>query len=320
MLLIFGTHGAPGATTSAIFTAAMWTAEHGSVGLIDGDPTGGTLAAHLRLLQDPGVASLITRRHIDRNTLLECSQNVLVEKLQVAPLPTSPQGSSLAAQRLVDRGEDLAMISKSMPVIIDAGRAYFGTPMANLVPHASAVILVFQSAHLPAMAALQNYRQMLGLDAVPPAGGPPQSSDSEAEDEDQGEDQAEGQDENQAEASTCPVGLVSVGPQYFSSEELREHVDLPVIASFPYDHIRAYNYVDTMLAINRQSKRFLESAKQAAEAIWDFAYSDAPPMFELPEDLMEDIHPDDPFAMTFQDPASDAAEAATVTSAASSGK
>ena len=265
MLLVFGAHGAPGATTSAIFTAALWTADHGSVGLIDGDPTGGTLAAHLRLLQDPGVASLITRRHIDRNTLLECSQNVLVEKLQVSPLPASPQGSSLAVQRLVDRGEDLAQISKAMPVIVDAGRAYFGTPMAGLVPYASAVILVFQSAHLPAMAALQNFSQLLGLDD-PDAG---QSAIEEM--------LADTPDaEPLAKTPTCPVGLVTVGPQYFSDEEFKEHVDLPLIASFPYDHVRAYNYVDTMLAINRQSKRFLEEAKKAADTIWDFTYAAAP--------------------------------------------
>ena len=309
MLLVFGTHGAPGATTSAIFTAALWTAAHGSVGLIDGDPTGGTLAAHLRLLQDPGVASLITRRHIDRNTLLECSQNVLVEKLQVSPLPASPQGASLAVQRLVDRGEDLALISKSMPVIVDAGRAYFGTPMAGLVPYASAVILVFQSAHLPAMVALQNYRQMLGLD------GPDADQTAIGE-----EPPAALEAELSTKTPTCPVGLVTVGPQYFSEEEFEEHVDLPLVASFPYDHVRAYNYVDTMLAINRQSKRFLEEAKKAADIIWDFTYAAAPPVFELPEESLEDIHPDDPFAMTFQDPSRPVLGAATVESAASSGK
>ena len=307
MLLVFGTHGAPGASTLSIYTAAMWTAGGRSIGLLDGDPTGGTLASHLRLLQDPGVASLVTKRNIDVDTVLACTQNVLVEKMRVSPLPASLQGASLAAQKLADRGEELHRIAKGLPIIVDAGRAYFGTPAAQLVPHATAVILVVQSAHLPAMAELANYRQMLGLEAesradskAGPKGGPRADSDAESD-----ADAAVEPESSMADS----IGLVTVGDQYFTDEEFKSHTGLPVVANFPYDPTRAYNFVDTLHGINRAAKKFLEEAKTAADILWELTYPDMSPEEEKSDKFgpssFEEAYADDPFAHSLMETGSE---------------
>ncbi len=286
MLLVFGTHGSPGATTSCIFTAALWTAGSRSVGLVDADPTGGTLAAHLRLFQDPGVASLIINNTIDADTLLTCSQNVLVEKLHVLPLPTSASGSSIAVERLAERGLELAQVSTQIPLIVDAGRAYFGTPVVKLIPHASAVLFVMQSAHPPALSSMLFYRQMLGIDAESLS-----HSDS----------LIASRDKLEALLSNS-FGLITIGPKYFSDEEFEEQIGLPVIASFPYDPLRAYDFGDTLLGVNRASKRFLHASRKASDAIWQFAYPSLSQKITT-----EEIYVDDPFALAFEDPESIAA-------------
>lgn len=280
MLLVFGTHGSPGATTSSIFTSALWTAGDRAVALVDADPTGGTLAAHLRLFQDPGVASLIISSTIDADTVLSCSQNVLVDKLHVLPLPTSVTGSSIAVERLAERGQELSQVSTQMPLIVDAGRVYFGTPLVKLVPHASAVVFVLQSAHPPALASLSFYRQMLGIDAESLA---------------QSESPVAVRDKLEALMANS-FGLVTVGPKYFADEEFEDEIGLPVIASFPYDPPRAYDFFDTLLGVNRASKKFLHGAKMASDALWEFAYPHITQKI-----ARSSVYVEDPFAVSFQD-------------------
>jgi len=266
----------------------MWTASGRQVGLIDADPTGGTLNSHLGLFQDPGVASLIINSTIDSNTLITCSQNVLVDKLHVLPLPESASGSSLTVERLVDRGEELASVSTSIPLIVDAGRAYFGTPASKLIPYASAVIFVLQSAHPPALASMMSYRQLLGLDATSL---------------DQPNSPFQSKDKIEALMSNS-FGLVTIGSQYFSDEEFEERIRLPVVASFPYDPLRAYDFYDTVLGENRASKKFLGRIKLAADALWQFTYPGL-----VQKIAAEQVYVEDPFAVAFEDPESLAAAA-----------
>lgn len=259
----------------------MWTAGSRQVALIDADPTGGTLISHLGLFQDPGVASLIINSTIDVDTLITCSQNVLVDKLHVLPLPESAAGSSLTVDRLVDRGEELAGVSKTIPLIVDAGRAYFGTPASRLIPYASAVVFVMQSAHPPALASMTSYRQMLGIDAVS-LNSPSSVFTSK----------------DKIEALLADsFGLVTIGPQYFSDEEFEKQIKLPVVASFPYDPSRAYDFYDTVLGENRASKKFLGQIKLAADALWGFAYPGIAQSITT-----EQVYIEDPFAVAFEDP------------------
>lgn len=286
MLLVFGTHGAPGASTLSILTAAMWTSGGREVALIDADPTGGTLASHMGLFQDPGVASLILSRTIDVNSVLTCSQRVLVEKLRVLPLPTSVAGSSASIERLAERGEELSQVATKLPLIVDAGRAYYGTPLAALVPHATAVIFVIQSAHIPALASLASYRHMLGIDA----------------------DSLSGDTSPVVRADRLQAlladsfGIVTIGPPYFAQDEFEEQTGLKVIASMPYDPHLAYDFVDTLLMPNRRAKNFMEDTKSVSNVLWNMAH----PQMSQKLDT-EDVFVDDPFAVAFDDPDSVAA-------------
>ena len=286
MLLVFGTHGSPGASTLSILTAVMWTSGGREVALVDADPTGGTLASHLGLFQDPGVASLILSRTIDVDTVLTCSQRVLVEKLRVLPLPTSVAGSSASVERLSERGEELSQVATKLPLIVDAGRAYYGTPMAALVPHAKAVVFVLQSAHIPALASLANYRQMLGIDIETLA---------------EGEGQVASDDRLQALLANS-FGIVTVGPSYFAEDEFEEQTGLPVIASMPYDPELAYDFADTLLMPSRRAKRFIADTTSVANILWEKAQ---PQMIQ--KLATEDVFVDDPFAVAFDDPDSVAA-------------
>ena len=302
MLLIFGTHGSPGASTLSILTAAMWTSGGREVALIDADPTGGTLASHMGLFQDPGVASLILSRTIDVGSVLTCSQRVLVEKLRVLPLPTSVAGSSASIERLAERGEELSQVATKLPLIVDAGRAYYGTPLAALVPHASAVIFVIQSHHIPALASLASYRNMLGIDADSLAADAEASPVARA-------------DRMQALLSDS-FGIVTVGPPYFAQDEFEEQTGLKVIASMPYDPHLAYDFADTLLMPNRRAKYFMADVKSVSNVLWNITH----PLMSQKLDT-EDVFVDDPFSVAFDDPdsvtASQRTEIAQESSAAS---
>ena len=279
MLLVFGTHGSPGASTLSILTATSWTLGGREVALIDGDPTGGTLASHLGLFQDPGVASLILSRTIEVDTVLTCSQRVLVENLRVLPLPTSVAGSAASVERLSERGEELSQVATKLPLIIDAGRAYYGTPMAALVPHAKAVIFVVQSAHIPSLASLTNYRQMLGIDV-----------------ESLGEDSKTLAGSDRLEALLADsLGIVTIGPSYFAEDEFKEQTGLSVVASMPYDPDLAYDFADTLLMPNRRSKNFMADATSVANILWNMAHP------QMAQKLTtEDMFVEDPFAVAFE--------------------
>ena len=280
MLLVFGTHGSPGASTLSILTAAIWASGGREVALIDADPTGGTLASHLGLFQDPGVASLILSRTIAVDTVLTCSQRVLVENLHVLPLPTSVVGSATSVERMAERGEELSQIATKLPLIVDAGRAYYGTPMATLVPHAKAVIFVIQSAHIPSLASLAYYRQMLGIDA-----------DGMAEDS-----KAFAGSERLEVLLTNSFGIVTVGPSYFAEDEFKEQTGLSVVASMPYEPDLAYDFADTLLMTHRRAKRFVADATSVANILWEKAHP------QMTQKLVsEDVFVDDPFAAAFDD-------------------
>lgn len=280
MLLVFGTHGSPGASTLSILTAAMWTSGGREVALIDADPTGGTLASHMGLFQDPGVASLILSRTIDVDSVLTCSQRVLVERLRVLPLPTSVAGSSASIERLAERGEELSQVATKLPLIVDAGRAYYGTPLAALVPHATAVIFVIQSAHIPALTSLASYRSMLGIDA-----------DSLA----RGTSPVVRTDRLQALLHDC-FGIVTIGPPYFAQDEFEEQTGLKVMASMPYDPHLAYDFADTLLMPNRRAKNFMVDTRSVSNVLWNMAH----PQMSQKLDT-EEMFVDDPFSMAFND-------------------
>lgn len=286
MLLVFGTHGSPGASTLSILTAAMWTSGGREVALIDADPTGGTLASHMGLFQDPGVASLILSRTIDVDSVLTCSQRVLVERLRVLPLPTSVAGSSASIERLAERGEELSQVATKLPLIVDAGRAYYGTPLAALVPHATAVIFVIQSAHIPALTSLASYRSMLGIDA-----------DSLA----RGTSPVVRTDRLQALLHDC-FGIVTIGPPYFAQDEFEEQTGLKVMASMPYDPHLAYDFADTLLMPNRRAKNFMVDTRSVSNVLWNMAH----PQMSQKLDT-EEMFVDDPFSMAFNDSDSAAA-------------
>lgn len=290
MLLVFGTHGSPGASTLAILTAVMWTSGGREVALVDADPTGGTLASHMGLFQDPGVASLILGRTIDVNTVFTCSQRVLVEKLRVLPLPTSVVGSSASVERLSQRGEELAQVASKLPLIVDGGRAYYGSPVAALVPHATAVIFVIQSAHIPALASLANYRQMLGIDVETLSEGAGAIAESD----------------RPKALMADSFGIVTIGPTYFAQDEFEDQTGLKVVASMPYDPELAYDFADTLLMTSRRSKRFMADTRSVATVLWDMAQP------QMTQKLVtEDVFVDDPFAVAFDDVDSVAASRTT---------
>lgn len=308
MLLVFGTHGSPGASTTAILTGALWTASGRKVALLDCDPTGGTLAAHMGLLSDPGVVSLVLSPNITVDAVTSCSQKVLVENLHVLPLPSSVAGSASAVQRLSERGEELAHVSEEMPVIVDAGRVYYGTPMARLVPYAKAVVFVLQGVHLPALASMAHYRQMLGIDTesmeteaeslvaeFPLAESPEvqmsgvqmpevQTPGVQAPGVQMSGVQPGAETHGTSSAATGNIsrnlsvmlqgslGVITIGEPYFSAEEYTEQMDLPILTSMPYAPKLAYDYMDTLRGQRKRARKFLKSTKVVSDILWQMTY------------------------------------------------
>lgn len=136
--------GAPGVSTVALSTAAVWpTADGRRKVLVEVDPAGGVVGLRLGRGEDPGLVSLAAsaRHGLDRTTLWDHAQE-LPGGLAVVPGPAS---ASVAGQVLastgVRLGEWLAGL-EDVDVIADAGRLTGISPALGFVAASNLVVVV----------------------------------------------------------------------------------------------------------------------------------------------------------------------------------
>ena len=164
MLTVYGTHGSPGASTTAMHLAAHWASTGHEVLLIEADPNGGSLSHTLGIQFTPGSASFVSSGlPVLSNHLIDHAQDVLFENLHVMPAPASLTGARGVVDTFAGFAEDLRAISENeMAVIIDGGRITAGTAASKLTTVAAGVVVVCHgNNHLPS---LDHLRDVLAAD------------------------------------------------------------------------------------------------------------------------------------------------------------
>ena len=147
MLIVYGTHGSPGASTTAVHLASLWASEGREVLLVESDPSGGSLGHKLGIQFTPGSASFVASglQPLSRH-LIDHSQDVLFETLHVMLAPPSPAGARGICDAFSNHVDDLREISQNeMAVVIDGGRIAADTMASRLTRGASGVALVSRS-------------------------------------------------------------------------------------------------------------------------------------------------------------------------------
>ena len=161
LIAVAADKGSPGVTTAALTMAAVWPRR---ALLAELDPTGGDVALRLRgprgvpLSPETGLISLAVavRRGAQPHQVFEHVQRLDGGLEVVVGLTTGEQGSGLAGMwgpvgELLDR-------VPGVDVVADLGRLYPASPAADVLPSATAIVLVTRPsidavAHLRARAA-----------------------------------------------------------------------------------------------------------------------------------------------------------------------
>jgi MinD-like ATPase involved in chromosome partitioning or flagellar assembly len=175
LIAVAADKGSPGVTTAALTMAAVWPRR---ALLAELDPSGGDIALRLRgprgvpLSPETGLISLAVglRRGAEPHQVFEHVQRLDGGLEVIVGLSTGEQGSGLVGM-WAPIGELLDRVP-GVDVVADLGRLYPASPAADVLPGASAVVLVTRPtidavAHLRARAAAV----LRGLDRR--RGGPP---------------------------------------------------------------------------------------------------------------------------------------------------
>jgi hypothetical protein len=141
-VVCFGSvRAAPGATTLAVLTAAVWP---GPAVLVEADPDGGVLALRYGLSRHPGLTDLaaILREAPSADALLRAAQALPGSDL---PVVVAPESGSVATHVLADVAASLGTWCadiEGLDVVVDCGRLGPGSPAVPLLDSASDVLLV----------------------------------------------------------------------------------------------------------------------------------------------------------------------------------
>lgn len=191
--------GAPGATTLALAMACALTHAHGqAAGLVEADPAGGDLAAHLGLATDPGMVSLAaaSRHHAAWPDVRAHSQD-LPAGGWVLLASTDPAQAAATVTTLGTRlGPALGQVARD--AVLDCGRWTPASPATRLMRESTATAVCIRSS-VPAIEAVR----VRAGDLWDATGG--------------------------------RLGLVVIGPRQYGPEEIQACTGLPVIGEIGPD-------------------------------------------------------------------------------------
>ena len=151
VLIVYGAHGSPGASTTAMYLAAQWASTGTEVVLVEADPAGGSLSHHLGIQFTPGLASFVASGlEVRGGNLIDHSQDVLFNNLHVMPATSSPTGARQIVKWLDARAEDFRTVAETeLAVIIDGGRVTTDAAAAALTASAAGVVVVARGDSSP---------------------------------------------------------------------------------------------------------------------------------------------------------------------------
>jgi hypothetical protein len=190
-----GIKGAGGASTSALAVASVWPGDRGVL-FAELDLAGGDLAARFGLAPDPGVVQLgAAFRHA------LCAEEVWAHSQRLpggVPVLVGP-ASAQQGYALGHLWEHLGPVLAGLPatdVIADCGRPEPGSPVLDVVRHASLVVM----AARPTLEGVAHLRARLA-----------------------------------APMSDAPVGIVLIGARPYSAADVEAAVGLKVLGVLPRD-------------------------------------------------------------------------------------
>ena len=241
MLTVYGTHGSPGASTTAIHLAAHWASTGREVLLIETDPVGGSLSHNLGIQFTPGLASFVASGlPVRGNHLVEHSQDVLFDILHVLPAPSSPAGARGIHDTLAQFVDDLREVSaRDMAVIIDGGRVTADTAASKFTAAAAGVVVIGRASSQ--LSSLEPLKGAFALD------------DSDA---------------------NRPVGLaVTVGKSPLEADEWREMCDLTYCGAIEMITDTASDLSVFLSRNKRKSRRWRSSLEAVADELYQYAFA-----------------------------------------------
>ena len=193
-LVCFGSvKGAPGATLTALLTAAAWPTEDGRAkAFVEADPDGGSLALRYELSPRPGLLSLAAAASnaLSSDSIADHTQT-LPGGLPVVVAPPSPEQATVAMDSV---GGDLGDWLANGPgdFVADVGRLSVNASNARFVGAADAVLVVCR----PLPDQLQPAAQRM-----------------------------------KALSASCQVGWILIGDKPYSASDVSEAFGFPVVAS-----------------------------------------------------------------------------------------
>lgn len=240
MLILFGTHGSPGATTSSFLIASFWSEflEVEESTLIECDPTGGVLTGMIGLSLETGVAPLVLAG-LD-SKVSEHSQTFsgsLTDQMKILNMPTAIRSSLDVAHAFANNAEGyLAEFDRTKPAVIDAGRIFHNSPCLDIITQNSTCLLVIGEGHIPSLAAVSYFKEI-------------------------------------TDRMGCNAGLLSVGEPLWGEEEYRDVVGLNLVgwmAEHPKGFVDLYDIA--LPPGTNKVKSFRQQARATATMLYDFAY------------------------------------------------
>ena len=238
MLVLFGSHGSPGTTTTAFLTAYFFSTRPNveKTLLVEADPSGGTLPTMLGLNAHSGLVSLLTSNTPNLEVMDHTQKlpNPSMSKLEILSPPFTIRGSWDTSQILGRRIDDFRnSVDSRIPVVIDAGRIFFSSPMLSLIRPEATVGIVIREGYLPALPVL-NYVKDLTTEAG------------------------------------ANAGIISIGKPIWSNKEYYENTGLNVLGWLPEN---SKNFVDLngFNGTKGISSKFIKSARNLADNLYEQA-------------------------------------------------
>ena len=252
MLTISSGQGSPGASTTAVYIAALWASLDHEVLLIEADPAGGSLSHHLGIQFTPGSASLIASGlPIIKKNLIDHSQDVLFEHLHILPAPPSPMAAQRIVKTFANHADSLRKLSENdMAVIIDLGRITANASITKIMLKAagSAVVLRPDSN----LSKLEHLKQVITTD---PTVGKPIGS------------------------------IVTIGKSPWTSEEWQENHNMLFHGSIAEVPGMTGDLSAFLTRKKRKSRRWRKSLESVGEKMLQYAMPEASADYAIDENL-----------------------------------
>lgn len=256
MLILFGTHGSPGVTTSAFLIASFWSELPGveECTLIECDPTGGVLTGMIGLDLQGGATPLVLAGGSTK--VSEHSQTFSGDpnaKLKILNMPTAIRSSyDVASAFARDSHRYLNEFGRKRPVVIDAGRMFHNSPCLEMLGEGTNCLLVVGEGDIPSLAATSYFKEI-------------------------------------TDRMGCNAGLLSIGQPLWAEEEYRDVLGLNLvgwIAEHPDGYVDLYSIAHPPNI--KKVKAFSAGARASANQLYEFAYPSAGVFFQ---DSAEEAQP-----------------------------